>query len=270
MPVISIQGEPESYSYKTVVKRFGQSFVIRYRRSFRETFNDVKNGESDFALLPFINYITSEIPENYTLLFEYQFPIHEAITTKLDHALLGKPGLTLDKIKYIYSHQQALAQCTDFTGQEQFSGVAIKEVHDTAGAKLYLEQNPEISAIIASKSSAKALGLQVISYPIQNDKRNKTTFFLLSAKSRRLTESDNMVVVGLPTAIEGDALMLFAVFEGSFSVIRIYPEGLPYPVAKTYFLIKLKGDLAERKKVYSLLKKENLFTYMSGVFGGTL
>ncbi|GMU85402.1 MAG: hypothetical protein AMXMBFR48_06440 [Ignavibacteriales bacterium] len=270
IPVISIQGEPESYSYKTVVKRFGKSFVLRYRRTFRETFNDVKNGESDYALLPFINFITNEIPENYTLLDEFQLSIHEAITTKLDHALLGKPGLTPETVKYIYSHQQALAQCSEFLGLEQFKEVLVKEVHDTAGAKLYLEQNPEFSGIIASKSSAKALGLEVIAHPIQNDKRNKTTFFLLSQKPLKPAEEDRFAVFGIKTPVEGDALMMFAVKDKSVTVVRIYPEELPYHVAKTYFLVKFIGDLADRKGLYALMKREKLFTYMSGLFGGSL
>lgn len=270
MPVISIQGEPESYSYKTVVKRFGQSFVLRYRQSFRETFEDVKRGESDYALLPFINFITGEIPENYSLISEYGLYIHEALTTKLDHALLGRPGLTAGAVRHIYSHQQALAQCSDFLEQDQFSGVKTEEVHDTAGAKLYLEKSPADSAIIASKSSAKALGLEVISYPIQNSKRNKTTFFLLSPKPKTQSEDDYLAVLGAPSQTEEDAQMIFDVKENLATVLRIYAEELPHSEAKTYFLVKFTGDPESRKKMYSLLKKEKLFSYMSGLFGGTL
>lgn len=270
IPVISIQGEPESYSYKTVVKRFGQSFVIRYRKTFRDAFNDVKNGDADFALLPFINFITGEIPENYSLLSEFQFPVHEAITTKLDHALLGKPGLDLKAVKNIYSHQQALAQCTDFLQQEEFAPVKIKEVHDTAGAKLYVEKSPGDSAIIASKSSAKALGLSVLAYPIQNDKRNKTTFFLVSAKQRKPSDEDFLAVLGAPSGTEEDAQMIFNVRDTSVSVLRIFTEKLPRKAAKTWFLIKFKGDQTQKKEMYSLLRREKLFSYMSGLFGGSL
>lgn len=270
MPVISIQGEPESYSYKTVVKRFGQSFVLRYRKTFRETFEDVKCGESDYALLPFINFITGEIPENYRLVSEYGFYIHEAITTKLDHALLGKPGLTLNAVQNIYSHQQALAQCSDFLKQEQLSKVKVKEVHDTAGAKLYLDNNPESSAIIASKSSAKALGLEVLSFPVQNSKRNKTTFFLVSTKLKALSQEDNLAVLAAPSKTEEDAQMLFDVKESQVSILRIFAEKLPHLEAKTYFFAKFTGDPESRRKLYSLLRKENLFSYMSGMFSGTL
>ena len=74
----------------------------------------IKNREADFAVLPIENSTAGIVQDNYDLLTKYDHVIVGEQIIPCQHALVGLPGTSLEQIKDVYSHPQALMQCRNF------------------------------------------------------------------------------------------------------------------------------------------------------------
>ena len=109
-------------------------------------------------MLPIENSIGGSIHRNFDLLLEHHLPIVGELEVPVVHHLLALPGRTLEHVKRIYSHPQALAQCDRFL--RTLSGVEITATYDTAGsAKMIADEQLEDAAAIASARAAEVFGL---------------------------------------------------------------------------------------------------------------
>ena len=70
----------------------------------------VRDGKADYAVLPFENSSAGIVTDVYDLLVEFQNYIVDTFDVKIEHCLCGIPGATIDDIKDVYSHPQAIIQ----------------------------------------------------------------------------------------------------------------------------------------------------------------
>ena len=94
------------------------------------------------------------------LLFEYRLNIYSEYFQQVEHNLLGLPGARISDVKDVYSHGQALSQCSNFIKSNNL----IEHVRaDTAGsAEMISRTKDKTKAAIASSLSAKTYKLEVI------------------------------------------------------------------------------------------------------------
>jgi chorismate mutase/prephenate dehydratase len=85
-----------------------------YFNSFDAVFNAVDKGLCKNGILPLENSLHGSVTEVYDLMKKYRFHITRSVKMKINHALLAKAGTRLPQIKEIYSHEQALMQCSEF------------------------------------------------------------------------------------------------------------------------------------------------------------
>src|SRR6202008_4406972 len=110
------------------------------------------------GLLPTKNSMAGTIHRTFDLLLENDLPIVGEVELPVVHHLLAIPGTTLDRVKRVYSHPQALAQCDRFL--RTLSGVEIIATYDTAGsAKMIADQGHTDAAAIASARAGEVFGL---------------------------------------------------------------------------------------------------------------
>ncbi len=156
-------------------------------RSLSEVFRAVNEGAATDGLIPIENSLAGSINESYDLLLKNDLVIHGEVILPISHCLLALEGQTLQDIRKVYSHPQALAQCDEFLERR---GVETIAVYDTAGsAKMLKETNMQGAAAIASRRAAELYGLEVIAEGIQTNKSNSTRFYAvgrgLAAKGKR-------------------------------------------------------------------------------------
>ena len=100
----------------------------------------VANGEALYGVVPIENTSTGSIADIYDLMVDHDVTIVAEHVIKVDQALLGLPGASIDDLKVVYSHQQGLLQCTDFL--EEHPAIRGVEYDSTAGAaKKIAEEN---------------------------------------------------------------------------------------------------------------------------------
>ncbi len=160
-------------------------------KSIKMVFESLLKDENSICVLPIENSIEGIVREtidNLAHIENSDIKIQGEITLPIKHLLLSK-GSDKSKIKVIMSHPQALSQCSSFLHKEFFSA----ELKETTSTSLACEEisklNDETIAAIANETCAALFNLNILSSDINDEKDNKTRFYLLSRKSFENTDN---------------------------------------------------------------------------------
>src|SRR6202035_2113315 len=110
---MAYQGEPGAFS-EAAARRIAPDAVLVACRTFEEVFASVEGEPADYGVVPIVNSIGGSIHRNYDLLLENHLPIVGEVELPVIHHLLALPGASLERLRRVYSHPQALAQCERF------------------------------------------------------------------------------------------------------------------------------------------------------------
>ena len=173
------QGVEGAYSHAAAIQYFGRNAEIYHVARFEDAMKEVQLGNADYAVMPIENSSAGAVIDMYDLLTRYDNYIVAETFLPVNHALLGVPGAKLSDVKTVFSHPQALMQCSRYLNANrqwtQFS------VENTAGAaKKILEDQDIAQAAVASETAGRLYGLQVLERGINHDKDNTTRFIILS------------------------------------------------------------------------------------------
>ncbi|MBI4261172.1 MAG: prephenate dehydratase [Actinobacteria bacterium] len=174
---VAYQGEPGAYSEDAVRRAFPGSTPLPCE-TVREAFAAVEEGRAGAGVVPVENSAAGSINETHeALLASDRLRILGELVLPVDHALLAPAGATLEGVRRVYSHPQALAQCDEFLLR---LGAEIVPVHDTAGAaRMVAERGVVEEAAVAGERAAEMLGLAVLARRIQTEEGNATKFAVI-------------------------------------------------------------------------------------------
>jgi prephenate dehydratase len=194
---IAYQGEPGAFS-EAAGRRLVPQAELLPSKSFEDVFAAVRDGEAAHGIVPIENSIGGSIHRNYDLLVAHELPIQAEIELPVVHQLLALPGTTIERLRRVYSHPQALAQCERFL--RTLRGVDIIATYDTAGsAKMVADERLDDAAAIASARAGEVFGLEPLASSIQDFDDNITRFLVVGRQ--RLFEAapdKTSIVFSLP------------------------------------------------------------------------
>ena len=175
MGKIYFQGTFGAYSHLAALSIDPEAEIIPCK-TFDECFAKATKDLDSKIIIPESNRITGNIGIEY-LIFKYRLNIYSEYFQKIEHNLLAIPGTKMSEIKNVYSHAQALSQCSNFIKSHNL----IEHVSaDTAGSAEMISNNKDKkNAAIASTLSAKTYGLEIIKKNIENEKGNLTRFLIM-------------------------------------------------------------------------------------------
>lgn len=181
-PRIAFQGERGAFSEEAAKKLLGEEIQLLPCTTFEMIFDSVNSGESDYCLAPIENSLAGSIHKNYDLLLEHDLKIVGEVYLRIIHNLIALPAVPLERVKRVYSHPVALAQCQQFFRQhKELEQIAT---YDTAGSvKMIVEQRIDDAAAIAGLQAAKVYGAHCLLKGIEDNKENYTRFLLLSKEA---------------------------------------------------------------------------------------
>ena len=158
MSKIYFQGTFGAYSHLAALSIDSNAEVVPCK-TFDDCFVQASKDDNSKIIIPESNRITGNIGIEY-LIFKYRLNIYSEYFQKIEHNLLGLPGTKISDIKEVYSHAQALSQCSKFIKSNKF----MEHVRaDTAGsAEMVSKSKDKKKAAIASTLSAKTYGLEII------------------------------------------------------------------------------------------------------------
>ena len=176
--LVACQGIEGAYSQLAADKLFSIANIM-YFKNFEGVFNAVEKGLCPFGILPIENSSYGSVNEVYDLIRHYNFHIVRSIKVRINHCLLGKPGTKLSDIKEIYSHEQAIGQCSQFLKERPDIKITICE-NTAMAAKLVASSDRKDIAAISSNNCAGLYGLSIISKEVQNSDNNYTRFICIA------------------------------------------------------------------------------------------
>ena len=173
---IGIQGELGAYSHIAANNLFKDS-VIKTCATFEETFKQAYKDENCKIIIPIENSLAGRVADIHYLLPKYKLQIHGEYFLNVEHNLLCKPNATIEDIKYVRSHAQAIGQCQNIIHKKKFQSIISA---DTAGsAKDLAEGDDKSIAAIASELSAQIYKLKILEKNIEDEKGNVTRFLIM-------------------------------------------------------------------------------------------
>ena len=152
---------------------------IVYVKSFEAVFSAVESGLCKFGVVPIENSSNGSVRAIYDLIQRKKFSIVRSTRLCIRHELLALPGVKMDDITEIYSHEQAIGQCSKFLGS--LGGVRVIPCDNTAmAAKMVAESGSRHAAAISSHPCAALYGLQCVNNAIQDSDNNYTRFICIT------------------------------------------------------------------------------------------
>src|ERR671926_17901 len=152
MDVVAYQGEAGAYGEAGAEALFPDADHQPYP-SIRTVFESVEVGRAQWGLVPMDNSQAGSINETYDLFLRHGLHLVGETIVRVDHALLALPGTSIEEVREVISHPQAIAQCEEFlSGLE----VNVRAEYNTAGAaKRIAEERLTGAAAIASRRAAE-------------------------------------------------------------------------------------------------------------------
>lgn len=156
---------------------------VVFVNNFDGVFRAVSSGLCEYGVLPIENSLAGSVNAIYDLLAEHNVSIVRSLRLKIDHSLLVHPGVKLEEIREIYSHQQAISQCSEFLST--LKNVRIIPVENTAeAARMVAQSGDRTKASISSRLCSELYHLQVLKNAVQNRDNNYTRFVCIAKEPK--------------------------------------------------------------------------------------
>lgn len=176
---VACQGVEGGNSQAACDKLLSRGRII-FVKSFEAVFSAVESGLCRYGVVPIENSTNGSVRSIYELLQKRGLSIVRATNLLIRHELLAKPGVKMEDIKEIFSHEQALGQCSKFLHQLG-DKVKITPCDNTAAAAKMVAQTKRTDcAAIASHDCTTLYGLNVINDDIQDSDNNYTRFICIT------------------------------------------------------------------------------------------
>ena len=154
---------------------------VIFVNNFAGVFRAVSTGLCEYGVLPIENSLAGSVNAIYDLLGEHNLSIVRSVRLKIDHSLLALPGTKLEDIREIYSHQQAISQCSEFLAS--LKNVRVIPVENTAvAARMVAQSGDRTKASLSSRFCAELYQLQTLKSAVQNRDNNYTRFICIAQK----------------------------------------------------------------------------------------
>ena len=248
---VAVPGTFGSYNHIACSELFEDADTMFFD-SFEEIFKAVSAGAAEFGILPIINSTAGSVVQTYELMRQYDFKICAQTKLRISHCLAVRKGVRAEDVHDVYSHEQALRQCSDMVHRR---GYKAHSFSNTSLAACFVKDSKEPCAAICSQQCAEELGLEILQSDVQNAAENYTKFILISHETFK---SDNADTISLCLALPHQSSSLYRLLT-KFAVAGLNMTMIEsMPIANTdfdvMFYLDFKGDIG-KKEVTTLLSE---------------
>ena len=229
---------------------------IKYYTTFEDVFRAVANDEVVYGVIPVENSNAGSVSEVYDLILKYRYYIISAADLSVSQNLLGLKGATVNDIKTVYSHPQALSQSEDFL---KGAGIKPEPFSNTAMAAKYVSELGDKSVgAIASTLAAELYGLDVVAKDIQSIKNNSTRFITISKQLIIPNDANKIsVVFSVPHSVGALNRVLNRFCMNGLNLTKIESRAAKNGEFDYLFYLDFSGNLNDRKTIALISSLEN-------------
>ena len=192
-PSVACQGVEGAYAQLAADKLFHDAH-ISYMKSFDAVFSAIESGLCQYGVLPLENSTAGSVNRIYDLMMAYNFSIVRSVRLKVDHNLLARPGVKLEDVREVFSHEQAIAQSAGFL--RTLPGVKVTVCENTAvAAKRVAGSDRRDVAALSSHACAALYGLDTLAADVQDKGNNYTRFICIGKQPEIFPGADRTSVM---------------------------------------------------------------------------
>jgi chorismate mutase/prephenate dehydratase len=248
--IVLFQGADGAFSHIAGRRFFGpRQSNVTYRgvQTFRAMLEEVRSGSADYAMLPIENTTSGSVHDAYDALSHTDLAIIGEEVLRIEMCLIGIAEVPLESLRKIYSHPQALSQCTAFLAS--LPHATVETFVDTAmSVERIKQENDPTHAAIASAEAAALHGLHVLRRDIANHRENYTRFLVIAREpepwDRRVACKTSVMFV---TSHERGALLsvLNVVAGHGLNLTKLESRPRPGRPFEYLFYVDFEGNVAE-------------------------
>jgi prephenate dehydratase len=169
-----------------------------YLKSFEEIARSVASPyvPDDFGLVAYYNFLEGLVQESLDAIYENNLHVIDMIRVPVSFALGQQPESKDASV--VYSHQKALAQCSQFLSTNYDEATRIPVGSTTEG--ILHANNRKQGLVIARKDVLEKFGFNILADDIGNATRgrqNYTDFYVVSQQRRLPTEADTLTMIAV-------------------------------------------------------------------------
>jgi len=261
---VACQGVEGAYSQQACEKVFRYPSIM-YCRTFENVFSAIESGLCRYGILPIENSLAGSVNSVYDLMMQHHCYIVRSVRVKIDHTLLALPGTKMEEIREIYSHEQAIQQCSAYLSRHREWHVNVCS-NTAAAAQMIQTSGRNDAAAISSGRCADLYGLECMASDIQNNGNNHTRFICISKEPEIYPGADHTsLMLTLPNR-PGSLYQLLSRFNAQgINLTKL--ESRPLPGRDFEFMFSFDLDISVRSPSFTRLIEEldatlDDFTYL--------
>lgn len=214
---------------------------------FKSAYDSVVNGECDCVILPIENSYNGDVGQVMDLAFFGPLYINGVYDIGVVQNLLAVKGTTMDQVKTVISHPQALGQCAAYIKKHGFE--AIEAVNTAVAAKQVSEMGRHDIAAIASDEAAEKYGLKKLEAHINESNSNTTRFAVFSRSEKTPSSQDNHFILLFTVSNEAGALgkAISIIGENGFNLKALKSRPTKELIWSYYFYAEGEGNINSEK-----------------------
>ena len=245
---VAYSGTEGAFAHIATTKLFPTARKNAYP-DFEAAYRSVESGECDAAVLPLENSYNGEVGQVTDLIFSGSLYITKIIEMAVTQDLLAVEDATIQDIKEVLSHPQALGQCREYLREK---GFIEREYSNTALAAKYVSESGSKSlAAIASGEAAEIFGLKILEKNINAQKTNTTKFAVLSKSQNIPSNKDMNIHTAFMFTVRNEAGALARAIDiigkHGFNMRTIRSRPMKELLWQYYFYVEAEGNIHSPK-----------------------
>lgn len=255
--MVACQGVEGAYSQLACEKIFPNPMIL-YFKTFDGVFQAIDQGLCQYGILPIENSTAGSVTKVYDLMIQHNFYIVRTFRLKIDHNLLANPGAKLEDIKEIYSHEQAINQCSTFL--HSLKGVNVVPVANTAVAsEMVASSGRKDVAALSSRSCAELYNLSCLASSVQDKGNNRTRFICISRNMEIYPGSDKTSIMMVLNHRPGALYKVLArIYTLGINVTKLESRPIPDREFEFMFYFNLETSIYSEQFVQLMCELEDL------------
>ncbi|WP_137175864.1 prephenate dehydratase [Massilia sp. HP4] len=238
---VAYLGPTGTFSEQAVFQQFGTAIETLPCVSIDEVFRATEAGTADFGVVPVENSSEGAINRSLDLLLGTTTIISGEVSIAVHHSLMSKTG-SMDGIKIICAHSQALAQCQVWLNLHH-PQIERRAVASNAEAAVLASQDPTVAAI-ASEMAGEQYQLGVVQAHIQDDPHNRTRFVVIGHLQTGPSGRDRTgIVLAVPNKAGAVYNLLAPLEKHGVSMTRFESRPARIGTWEYYFYVDIEGHV---------------------------